>query len=227
MQKYLVASVYRDQGDEGTPTFCDPQIVWGVSAKSACKSGRYPNSTDTEGQLWGAPEALAIVCPDGRLSYLTHYDYRLVDEAHSKAIDYTNESAPRWDLRTYLEKQKVRYEKRKKQLDKVKIEVSSSTPNEAPFHMDTTKFYVVAAIITANPGAPVLKFWKTHCSSGEWTDDIAQAAHYQSAGVAASKFEKDRGYLSRSGIPFLKTHYGDNVEFRALEATATVEFRKV
>lgn len=130
-------------------------------------------------------------------------------------------------LRTYLEKQKVRYEKRKKQLDKVTIEVSSSSPNEAPFHTDTTKFYVVAAIITANPGATVLKFWKTHCSSGEWTDDIAQAAHYQSAGVATSKFEKDRGYLSRSGIPFLKAHYGDKVEFRALEATATVEFRKV
>ena len=130
-------------------------------------------------------------------------------------------------LRTYLEKQKERYDKRQKQLAKVKIEVSSDTPNAVPFHTDTAKFYVVAAVITENPDKPVLKFWKTHCSSGEWTDDIAQAAHYQSAGVATSKFEKDRGYLSRSGIPFLKTHYGDKVEFRALEATATVEFRKV
>ena len=128
-------------------------------------------------------------------------------------------------LRTYLEKQKVRYEKRKKQLDKVKIE-PTDTPNEAPFHTDTTKFYVVAAIITANPGAPVLKFWKTHCSSGEWTDDIAQAAHYQSAGVAASKFSGDRGYLNNSGIPFLQWHYGNAFEVCALEATATVEFRK-
>lgn len=104
MQRYLVASVYRDQGDEGTPTFCDPQIVWGVSAKSACKAGRYPNSTDKEGRLWGAPEALAIVCPDGRLSYLTHYCYRLVDEAHSKAIDYTNEAAPSWDILKFIER---------------------------------------------------------------------------------------------------------------------------
>ena len=79
MQKYLVASVYRDQGDEGTPTFSDPQIVWAVSAKSACKAGRYPNSTDKEGRLWGAPVALAIVCPVGKLSYLSHYDYRMVD----------------------------------------------------------------------------------------------------------------------------------------------------
>lgn len=104
MQRYLVASVYRDQGDEGTPTFCDPQIVLGVSAKSACKAGRYPNSTDKEGRLWGAPEALAIVCPDGKLSYLTHYGYRLVDEAHSKAIDYTNEAAPSWDILKFIER---------------------------------------------------------------------------------------------------------------------------
>ena len=104
MQRYLVASVYRDQGDEGTPTFCDPQIVWGVSAQSACKAGRYPNSTDKEGRLWGAPEALAIVCPDGKLSYLSHYDYRLVDEAHSKAIDYTNEAAPSWDILKFIER---------------------------------------------------------------------------------------------------------------------------
>ena len=104
MQKYLVASVYRDQGDEGTPTFCDPQIVWGVSAKSACKSGRYPNSTDKEGRLWGAPEALAIVCPDGRLSYLSHYDYRIVDETYKKAIDYTKEAAPRWDIMKFIER---------------------------------------------------------------------------------------------------------------------------
>jgi hypothetical protein len=104
MQKYLVASVYRDQGDEGTPTFCDPQIVWGVSAKAACKSGRYPNSTDKEGRLWGAPEALATVCPDGRLSYLTHYCYRLVDEAHSKAIDYTHEPEPSWDIQKFIDR---------------------------------------------------------------------------------------------------------------------------
>ena len=104
MQKYLVASVYRDQGDEGTPTFCDPQIVWGVSAKSACKAGRYPNSTDKEGQLWGAPEALAIVCPDGKLSYLSHYDYRMVDETYNKAIDYTNEAAPSWDILKFIER---------------------------------------------------------------------------------------------------------------------------
>jgi hypothetical protein len=130
-------------------------------------------------------------------------------------------------LRTYLEKQKVRYEKRQKQLAKVKIDVSSETPNKVPFHTEKTKFYVIAAIITENPDDPAIKFWKTHCSNGEWTDGIAQAAHYQSAGVATSKFEKDRGYLSRSGVPFLKKLYGDNVEFRALEATATVEFRKV
>lgn len=130
-------------------------------------------------------------------------------------------------LRTYLEKQKARYEKRQKKLAKVKIEVSSDTPIEAPFHTDTTKFYVVAAIITADPSNTTLKFWKTKNGSGEWTDNIACATHYQSAGVAASKFSGDRGYLSNSGIPFLKAHYGDKVEFRALEATATVEFRKV
>lgn len=104
MQKYLVASVYRDQGDEGTPTFCDPQIVWGVSAKSACKAGRYPNSTDKEGRLWGAPEALAIVCPDGKLSYLSHYDYRMVDETYNKAIDYTKESAHDWNLVKFIDR---------------------------------------------------------------------------------------------------------------------------
>lgn len=104
MQKYLVASVYRDQGDEGTPTFCDPQIVWGVSAKSACKAGRYPNSTDKEGRLWGAPEALAIVCPDGKLSYLSHYDYRMVDDTYSTAIDYTKESAPGWNLMKFIDR---------------------------------------------------------------------------------------------------------------------------
>ena len=104
MQRYLVASVYRDQGDEGVPTFCDPQIVWGVTEQSACKAGRYPNSTDKEGRLWGAPTALAIVCPDGKLSYLSHYDYRLVDEAHSKAIDYTKESAPVWNIRKFIDR---------------------------------------------------------------------------------------------------------------------------
>lgn len=104
MQRYLVANVYRDQGDEGTPTFCDPQIVWGVSAKSACKAGRYPNSTDKEGRLWGAPEALAIVGPDGKLSYLSHYDYRMVDDTYSTAIDYTKESAPRWDILKFIDR---------------------------------------------------------------------------------------------------------------------------
>lgn len=131
-------------------------------------------------------------------------------------------------LRTYLEKQKERYEKRKKQLDKMtKIEPTEVKPSEAPFHTEATKFYVVAAIITADPSNTTLKFWKTKNGSGEWTDNIACATHYQSAGVAASKFSGDRGYLSNGGIPFLKSHYGDKVEFRALEATATVEFRKV
>lgn len=104
MQRYLVASVYRDQGDEGVPTFSDPQIVWGVSAKSACKAGRYPSSIDKEGRLWGAPEALAIVCPDGSLSYLTHYAYRMVDELCSKAIDYTKNPAPSWDILKFIER---------------------------------------------------------------------------------------------------------------------------
>ena len=92
MQKYLVASVYRDQGDEGTPTFCDPQIVWGESTEAACEAGRYPNSTDREGRLWGAPEALAVVNPDGSMSYLTRNDTRMVDEAKRIAIDYTDTS---------------------------------------------------------------------------------------------------------------------------------------
>lgn len=132
------------------------------------------------------------------------------------------------ELRTYLEKQKERYEKRQKQLAKVKkIELTEVNPSAAPFHTEETKFYVVAAIITADPSNTTLMFWKTKNGSGEWTDSIADATHYQSVGVAASKFSCDRGYLSNSGIPFLKSHYGDKVEFRALEATATVEFRKV
>ena len=131
------------------------------------------------------------------------------------------------ELRTYLEKQKVRYEKRQKKLAKVNIEPTEVKQSEAPFHTEATKFYVVAAIITADPSNTTLKFWKTKNGSGEWTDNIACATHYQSAGVAASKFSGDRGYLSNGGIPFLKSHYGDKVEFRALEATATVEFRKV
>lgn len=102
MQRYLVAIVYRDQGDEGTPTFSDPQIVWGVTSKSACKAGRYPNSTDNEGRLWGAPEALAIVGPDGKLSYLSHYDYRMVDETYGKAIDYTKEAETGLDLMKFI-----------------------------------------------------------------------------------------------------------------------------
>ena len=110
MQKYLIASVYRDQGDEGFPTFCDPQIVWGVSAKSACEAGRYPNSTDSIGRLWGAPEALAIVNPDGGLSYLTHYAYRMVDELCHKAIDYTKEAPAtetdkgKWDFAKFIDR---------------------------------------------------------------------------------------------------------------------------
>lgn len=104
MQKYLVASVYRDQGDEGVPTFFDPQIVLGKSAEDACKAGRYPNSTDKEGRIWGKPTALAIVCPDGSLSYLTHYAYRMVDETCNKAIDYTNEPMPRWDIQKFIER---------------------------------------------------------------------------------------------------------------------------
>ena len=131
------------------------------------------------------------------------------------------------DLRTYLEKQKERYEKRQKQLEKVKIEPTEAKPSDAPFHTEETKFYVVAAIITADPSNTTLKFWKTKNGSGEWTDSIADATHYQSAGVAKSKFSGDRGYLSNSGIPFLQWHYGTDFDVCALEATATVEFRKV
>lgn len=104
MQRYLVASVYRDQGDEGVPTFFDPQIVWGKSAEDACKAGRYPNSSDKEGRFWGKPTALAIVGPDGGLSYLTHYAYRMVDELCNKAIDYTKEAAPSWDILKFIER---------------------------------------------------------------------------------------------------------------------------
>lgn len=131
-------------------------------------------------------------------------------------------------LRTYLEKQKERYEKRQKQLAKVKkIDPTEVPPSVPPFHTEETKFYVVAAIITADPSNTTLKFWKTKNGSGEWTDSIASATHYQSAGVAASKFSGDRGYLNNSGIPFLQWHYGTDFEVCALEATATVEFRKV
>jgi hypothetical protein len=130
-------------------------------------------------------------------------------------------------LRDYLEKQKERYEKRQKQLAKANTKPTEVKPLEAPFHAEETKFYVVAAIITEDPLKPTLKYWKTKNSSGEWTNSIADATHYQSAGVAKSKFSGDEGYLNNSGIPFLQWHYGNDFEVCALEATATVEFRKL
>ncbi len=89
-----------------------------------------------------------------------------------------------------------------------------------------TKFYVIAASIQDGTKNYV-KFWKATHSDGTWVDDIAKAKHYATLGSIKHVFKTAyQGYLGNWGMNQLRAKY-PHVEFKIMEATATVELKDV